>query len=206
MKLIAFTRPVFFAGEADILTSLLPATDACHLRKEASAPEAAWRALLGALPGSLRHKVWLHGFYELAPEYGLEGVHLNRHVLAGSRDAEALIGQWQSRGLRVSVTCHYPGEVDRYRHLADRVLIAPVFDSLSKPGHQAAWDPTSWSVPGGSRAEFVALGGVDTGHIPVLSRAGFDGVAVLGALWQASDPEEKILELKTACTSKALTY
>jgi thiamine-phosphate pyrophosphorylase len=47
------------------------------------------------------------------------------------------------------------------------------------------------------RAEVIALGGIDAARLPVCRALGFDGVAVLGSVWQAADPLKAFSELQT---------
>jgi hypothetical protein len=45
----------------------------------------------------------------------------------------------------------------------------------------------------------VALGGITAGRVRECGEMGFGGVAVLGAVWQAEDPEAALLELLAEC-------
>ena len=51
-----------------------------------------------------------------------------------------------------------------------------------------------------SRA-LIALGGIDENKIEIVSELGFDGVAVLGALWTNKNPVEKFKRLLSLCNS-----
>jgi thiamine-phosphate pyrophosphorylase len=74
------------------------------------------------------------------------------------------------------------------------VLFGPVFSSLSKPGHGPAAD-FPWaelaSLLAGARpraARILAIGGITAARLPRCRELGFDGAAVLGAVWGAPDP------------------
>lgn len=89
----------------------------------------------------------------------------------------------------------------------DAILFGPVFPSISKPGHA----PTGqWSASelaellrgrtGGERRTAVfAVGGVTAARLGEARALGFDGAAVLGAVWQAKDPLAAFLNLQSAC-------
>ena len=207
MRLIAFTYPGFSSAEAALLNEILPSVDGLHMRKEADSSRWDWKALMDGLSPEFHSKVWLHDHYELASSYKLGGIHLTGTFMARyGCGLPKQIGAWKRKGLGLSVTCHTLVELDSLPTWSDRVFIAPVFDSISKPGYISAWDLENWHVPKGLSSEIIALGGVDTLHIPLLRQKGFDGLAVLGALWNHPDPLNKIGQLKRKCEEAALTY
>ena len=82
-------------------------------------------------------------------------------------------------------------ETTRY----DYVFISPVFDSISKQGYKAAIDPAGrgqlaqWARQHTTTLpRIVALGGVNAACIPALLEHGFDGAALLGAVWESDNP------------------
>jgi thiamine-phosphate pyrophosphorylase len=42
----------------------------------------------------------------------------------------------------------------------------------------------------------LALGGITTDRVPAVRARGFDGIAVIGAVWQAPDPLRAFAELQ----------
>ncbi|HXB03124.1 MAG TPA: thiamine phosphate synthase [Opitutaceae bacterium] len=58
-------------------------------------------------------------------------------------------------------------------------------------------------TPDERRTTVLALGGVTAGRLPQVRAFGFDGVAVLGAVWQADDPVAAFVELTSACAGGA---
>ena len=84
----------------------------------------------------------------------------------------------------------------------DYCFISPIFDSISKPGYQAAaldaqQLQAALSRPG--RPRVIGLGGVTADLVPQVHAMGLDGVAVIGSVWQAPDPEAAYAELSAAC-------
>ena len=49
--------------------------------------------------------------------------------------------------------------------------------------------------------EVVALGGITAQTLPDCQALGFDGAALLGAVWDASDPVAAFMALKTASSA-----
>ena len=86
----------------------------------------------------------------------------------------------------------------------DYLLLSPVFDSISKPGYRAAFahDRLQRSLRRTDQA-VMALGGVDADRIATTAMLGFDGVAVLGAVWRSAAPEAAARRLARACRAVA---
>ena len=77
-KLIVITSPYFFKGEDCILSHLFDeGMQHLHLRKPDSEANEL-RKLLDRIPDIYYPKVVLHDCFNLAVEYGLGGIHLNR--------------------------------------------------------------------------------------------------------------------------------
>ena len=77
-KLIVITSPYFFKGEDSILSHLFDeGMQHLHLRKPDSEANEL-RKLLDRIPDIYYPKVVLHDCFNLAIEYGLGGIHLNR--------------------------------------------------------------------------------------------------------------------------------
>ena len=77
-KLIVITSPYFFKGEDSILSHLFDeGMQHLHLRKPDSEANEL-RKLLDRIPDIYYPKVVLHDCFNLAVEYGLGGIHLNR--------------------------------------------------------------------------------------------------------------------------------
>ncbi|MFC3381474.1 thiamine phosphate synthase [Couchioplanes azureus] len=75
----------------------------------------------------------------------------------------------------------------------DYVTLSPVFPTVTKPGYGPALGPERAAALVGERARdrpWLALGGVDSAERAARCvRAGAAGVAVLGAIMRADDPE-----------------
>ena len=88
---------------------------------------------------------------------------------------------------------------------ADICFLSPVFDSISKFGYKAKYNIQELKEGIAAWRDFqkkenrsqklFALGGVDSENIAELESLGFDGAAVLGAVWHSPDPVEALLEI-----------
>ncbi|MDR0353017.1 MAG: thiamine phosphate synthase [Opitutaceae bacterium] len=171
-----------------------------HLRKPgwARARLAAW---LRALPPEFHPRIVLHTHHNLAAEFDLGGLHERDSGRAAPPDSSRMAsassggpgGRIRSRAVHSLAALR--SALDR----RERLLFSPVFPSISKPGHAPACSHKKLAallaLP--RRAEVIALGGVDATRLPVCRALGFDGIAVLGSVWQAADPLKAFSELQS---------
>ena len=164
-----------------------------HLRKPGW-DRAALVAFLGAVPVEFQPRLVLHSHHDLAAEFKIGGLHF--------RDADGPPSPLlRSRAVHDLPTLR--ASLARY----DRLLFSPVFPSLSKPGRKP--DPRlapaelKAILARPRRTELIALGGVDVSRLSACRDLGFDGVAVLGAVWQAADPVGAFHDLQEALLAHA---
>lgn len=142
-----------------------------------------------------------HQSYELVGKLDLAGYHLKDN-------ADALIEaerfrQVGRRSRSVSRSVHTLEAVYSDSGNWDYLFLSPVFDSISKKGYRSKW--TLEEIECVLNGDFdkpltkrYALGGVDISNVNQCLEIGFDGVAVLGAIWSATDPLKAFRELKGA--------
>lgn len=188
MKWIVVTSPsltregeALDTAELSFLHRLFEAgIDALHLRKPSSSPEAC-RQLLQSLSTEERRKTVLHDHFFLAEEFSLKGLHLNgRNPLPPDTFHGSL-----------SRSCHSLQEIRQYKelqvlnHSFDYLFLSPVFDSISKSNYPSAFTQECLqeaSNQGIIDEKVMALGGVESRHLPYLAALGFGGAAMLGAV------------------------
>lgn len=104
-----------------------------------------------------------------------------------------------------STSIHDLAQWPKWAGRATLVFFSPVFPSISKPGYgpslpleqlqqQIAAIRSAATEP---LPQLIALGGVHAGTIARVQQAGFDGAAIMGALWKSSDPVAALRELKS---------
>ncbi|GAB3255655.1 hypothetical protein GCM10027347_16940 [Larkinella harenae] len=93
---------------------------------------------------------------------------------------------------------HWPALAGR----VEMVFYSPIFPSISKPGYGptltldeqvnqlATLRRSTESLP-----KLIGLGGIQSKNIAQVQRAGFDGAAVLGALWESPNPVQAVRQL-----------
>lgn len=182
MKLAVITTPAFFGGEEELVRRLFDSgLERLHLRKPGATREELVR-FLDSLRASDRARIVLHDHFRLCLRYGCAGVHLNSRNPSLPAELE---------GVSVSRSCHSLEELRTWKESCNYLFLSPIYDSISKEGYGFAFPREELEKARESGlldSRVYALGGVSLEHIDELRGLGFGGVAVLGALWQSSDP------------------
>ena len=177
---IVITRPDFFEGEAERITAILQREDVdiVHVRKPDSSVGMT-AALIEALPREFHGRLVLHDHHELAVQYGLRGIHLNKRNPSRPHD-------WKGT---VSISCHSIDELAACkREPYDYFSLSPIFDSISKRGYRAAFSTQELEEArrmGIIDQRVMALGGVTFSRINEVMQMGFGGAMILGDAWKS---------------------
>ncbi|MBR4327222.1 MAG: thiamine phosphate synthase [Bacteroidales bacterium] len=186
--LIVITTPDFFAGEADLINLLfVNGLQRLHLRKPDST-RADYEGLLKTIAPEFLPKIVLHDHFDLAAEYGVHGVHLNRR---NNQIPKGFCGS-------VSKSLHTVEELSAEGNNYDYVTISPIFDSVSKQGYNSQFSHEKLMEMrhnGLIDSHVIALGGITPQNIAQLQQYGFGGAMVLGALWNRRGDRESFLEV-----------
>ncbi len=180
MKIIVITTPNFIKGEEFVIPHLLQlGVDIVHIRKP-SAMREQLALLLDSLPKWCYDRLVVHDCLELANEYHLRGIHLNRrnHVIPDNFKGS------------VSMSCHSLEEVDIKKDMADYVFLSPIFNSISKSGYNSAFSKEELHnamKQGTIDHKVIALGGVSAANIDTVKDLGFGGAALLGDIWDRTE-------------------
>jgi thiamine-phosphate pyrophosphorylase len=169
--------------------------------REKDLPEAEQGALLEQLLKRARPvgaKVTLHGDPKLARDAEAHGVHL-----AAGGDAAAarrLLGKDTLIGLSI----HSAGEARGIDpSVVDYVLAGPVFETASKPGYGPALGPGGLAlIVKACAVPVIAIGGITPEATPDCVMAGAAGVAVMGGIMRADDPEAEVRALLSAVRAR----
>ena len=165
--ILAITRPDFFTEEPGMINRLFHENeiDYLHIRKPQAKIEEI-ENLLSKIKPEYYHRIKIHDGFELARKFALGGLHLN------SRNPIPIEGVNAK-----SISIHDFNEIDKTEG-CDYFFISPVFDSISKKGYKAAFDPEELSKKiKGKNA--IALGGVTPEKFEFLKSLGFKGAALL---------------------------
>ena len=176
-------------SEAEIVTELFSnGLQTFHLRKPRWDLNATKR-FVAQVPVEFHSRIVIHSNFEVMEELNLKGIHLtvvNRATINRFTDYEI-----------VSTSFHHLQELVNNEFAYEYVFLSPVFNSLSKTGYHAAFDLNTLEQPlQQSTHKVIALGGVRASNIEQVKEAGFNGAAVLGAVWQSENPVKAFLEIQ----------
>ncbi len=182
MKLFVISYPGILFDEAKKLNCLFEAGMLrLHLRK----PD--WdtnqlEQLLKQIDRSYYGKIVLHDHFNLAEKYQLGGIHFTGKTKYLVKKLAAFPGT-------KSCSVHMLSELGELPEPIDYCFLSPVFPSISKTGYVVSRDMEEVaSVLFKPREQEVfALGGIQVENAAQCCKAGFNGVAVLGALWQENE-------------------
>lgn len=208
MLLIVISNPEDFKSEHETLLRLFNAgLENFHLRKPDYSIED-YKKYIENIPGKYHKHIVVHKYPGLHTKYNLKGIHF-------SRDNSNRINEFSRREIQRSISCHSFDEIlnlSGFRY----AFLSPVYDSISKEGYQGKFkleDITDFFRNNILNTKVVALGGISSGNIEQVLSAGFDGAAVLGALWNNIGNERNIdktvnyfIELNKKCQQFVRTY
>lgn len=167
-----FVNDISLQRELHIIISAFEAGLQTLLLRKPGWPEHAYARWLSFLPERYRQHVMVATYPALVESFGLKGLHLSeaarRHIAPYEIRKLRETGKWVSASMHDDAT-----DTATF----DFVLLGPVFDSLSKPGHLAR---QFHRIPSNA----IALGGVHEENLRQAREGGYCGAAVLGAIWQ----------------------
>jgi thiamine-phosphate pyrophosphorylase len=158
-----------------------------HVRKP-SWSEARLRSWIQGVPEEWRPRLSIHGHAGIASDLGLGGSH--------ERERDAATGA-KSRSV------HSLPDLARLRSRYAYLFYGPVFASLSKPGYGPSAGKSEAELGrelsrGAGGGLVYAIGGVTAERLARVRDIGFDGAAVLGAVWGEEDPVGSFRQLREA--------
>ncbi len=199
MKIIALSPESDEPREHAVLDALFAAgLERYHVRKP-HWPRAQLVAWLDKVPVRWRSRLVLHQQHELVTQYALGGVHY--------KDGQAILAP--RLGCMMSGSCHDLESLGAAMGHFDSVFFSPVFPSISKPGYLPKYSLSAVTerlvrrTAHERKTSVIALGGITPANATRCGEFGFDGVAVLGALWQAIDPMKVFDQLQESLVAHA---
>jgi thiamine-phosphate pyrophosphorylase len=213
MKLILISPETDHPREHAVVAELFAAgLERFHVRKP-HATITHLAAYLERIPVESRSRIVLHHHHELVAALGLGGRHWRDDRGAGTAPVGATSGAGEARETLTSRSCHDLATLRSCMGNFDSVFFGPVFPSISKPGYGPATSQIGEALGAilrlrsaeERRTEVIALGGITADTAPRALALGFDGVAVVGAVWQASDPVAAFRALRAVESSGVAT-
>jgi thiamine-phosphate pyrophosphorylase len=192
-KLILISDEYFSADEIPFIKwAFANGLDRFHLRKRAAKQEEINSLLQAFLPEELC-KITVHYQHDLPIELLQKtGLHYSLDFLRESL-TQAEIMQLPKIGQSQSFSIHEWKELEQLPKNCDYAFISPLYPSISKPTYQNPSLLTEVkNSPEFSSMALIGLGGIRPEHLHELKQNGFNGAAILGAIWQATDTKKAL--------------
>lgn len=192
MQLIVISSPLPVPSEGSIINRLFElGLDCFHLRK----PDMNQNELTNfwyAIEPAFRSKVAWHQQHNIATELGANRLHFPENQRRYT--AEQTLLELKHQGNILSTSTHKPDDLQNVTAF-EYAFLGPVFNSISKPGYTGTITEDFCLPKQKHTTKMIALGGIASDKILQIRKMNFDGVAVLGTIWNkqsAADPQHAI--------------
>jgi thiamine-phosphate pyrophosphorylase len=196
MDLIVIAKPTVFKEENDLVNQLFEAgLQVFHLRKE-NTDEAAYRKIIEGISSEYHPRIALHHFHSLASDYDIQRIHHTERFRKNNVEKD------YPKNKIYSTSIHQLSDID---HISEYhySFFSPVFNSFSKPDYQGVIQPDFRLEKQHVKTKIIALGGIGLNKIDQVKQMDFDGVALLGSIW--NDLSQALTTFKKA-QEKCLAY
>lgn len=179
--LIVISSPTPVTKEASLINQLFDeGLLVFHLRKpESSSQELV--LLLQEIDSTYHSKIALHSHHYLAKSFGINRLHYTEASRKQLTDTD-----FSENENVLSTSVH---SVEDFKNLSEHfsyAFLSPVFNSISKPDYEAkAFDLSGLNEKRSTK--IIALGGIDEHNCSNAYDKGFDGIALMGSLWNSED-------------------
>jgi thiamine-phosphate pyrophosphorylase len=139
-------------------------------------------------------RVLLHGDAALAKAANADGVHLS------ARSDPVVARELLGAGKLIGVSIHTVTEAEAIDPaIVDYAIAGPAFETPSKPGYGPEIGRKGLAeIAATAAVPVLAIGGLNATWAPEVLAAGPRGIAVMGGVMRASDPEQEIKALIAA--------
>ena len=171
-------------NEIDILNRLFEeGLEYYHLRKP-SKDYQQYCDYLDLIEEKYHNKIVVHHHHELVNTFNLKGIHFQEQKRRDNIDNP---GQYflnlSMYGKTISSSFHELEELEACDFEFDYHLLSPVFSSISKKGYEGR----GFNVNHIDK-RIIGMGGVTKNNLSEIQKLGFQGVGVLGGIWNSKTP------------------
>jgi len=154
-----------------------------HLRK----PHKSYKEhcdYLNQIDKKYHNRIVVHYFHELVNEFNLKGIHFQEQKRINHIDDPSnYFTNLNMFGKTISSSFHEIETIENCTFEFDYHLLSPVFSSISKKGYMGR----GFDVNHIDKI-IIGMGGVTTINLSEFDNLGFNGVAVLGGIWNSTAP------------------
>lgn len=182
--IIVISHPEPVKDEALWINRLFDAgLEVFHLRK-AGMDQLELENFINTISEAHREKISFHGYNNIVQKTSVINVHLKVEERKKYSDYQLIE---MKIGLnRLSTSIHHPDEYARLCSAFDYCFLGPVFNSISKKEYTGKGFTVNDLNKG--KIKIVAIGGINEENISEIKNKGYDGAALLGSIWNQTDP------------------
>ena len=180
---IVISSPIQVKNEAFLINQLFD-EGLCifHIRKpESSAQELV--LLLQEINPIHYSKIALHSYHYLAKSFGINRLHFTEASRKQLTDKD--FNGFKTEDFILSTSVHTIEDFNTLSEDFEYAFLSPVFDSISKTAYKAK--KFNLSLRKKTSPKLIALGGLSKDNCQTALEMGFDGVALLGSIWNGDD-------------------
>lgn len=183
--MIVITNPIAIENETDTIHALFECgLELLHVRKPAYSVEEL-RLFLSKVYPEFRSRLVLHQQHLVANEFGIHRIHFTE----SARAALDLESTNNNNGFIKSTSIHTITDFNQLDGCFEYAFLSPIYQSISKPDYKSDLDAVKAIAQRTNfKTKLVALGGISIENIEKTYQLGFDGVALLGSLWNSNQP------------------
>ena len=188
-QIILISNPTPVANEGQLINELfIEGLEVLHLRKPGYDIGSLGELVAAILPEYHSRIVWPATF--LQDEYWKSRMGKRIHFFEFLRTQiePETFRELKNQGFVLSTSVHEAAAYNALARAFDYTFFSPVFDSISKPGYTAMPVAKLELLKQRHSTKIIALGGIQEENCRQALDYGFDGVAILGAVWQSAHP------------------
>jgi thiamine-phosphate pyrophosphorylase len=191
--MIVITNPIPIANEIDTIHSLFEnGLELFHIRKpDFSTAEMIF--FLSEIKSDFRQQLVLHNYHHLAEKFSINRIHFSekeRKKLLMSPN-KFPFKPYKTKGFHLSTSVHTISDFNSLDNTFEYAFLSPIYPSISKENHASKTDFfEEIKKRTNFKTQLIALGGIESENTKQTLKNGFDGVALLGAIWNRNNPIE----------------
>jgi thiamine-phosphate pyrophosphorylase len=184
MELIVISKPTAVKDEEVILNQLFECgLTIFHLRKP-NWSKGSYEKLLNKINPDYLSRIALHQHHDLALDYNINRIHFPEHLRKlMTANSNQLYENLMLEKKVLSTSIHDLSSLNKLNNF-DYTFYGPVFNSISKRDYQGVVPDNFRLRKTNLKTKIIALGGIDKSNIGLVKRMNFDGVALLGSIWE----------------------
>ena len=193
MELMLISYPYSIEGETDCVNRMFEeGLNIYHLRKP-DYNEVKLAEYLNQIEPCFHPRIKINTSFELLDRYRLGGIHIPVAMTLKSN----IIGLKKNKKISISSSFHSFDEVKGRNENIDYAFLSPVFDSISRKNYKSGFNYGELQkILPLATTKIIALGGCKAENLCQVKQLGFSGAAVLGAVWNSTDPLSSYMEIK----------